>query len=91
MYVELGHPNAPALINKFSIPIIKKPKVERTYLLIPYDEREFAKSLGAIFDGDCKKDGQTITSVGIGIAIYPLETILDLSLEDLNYFAIYES
>jgi hypothetical protein len=54
-YIELDHLNAPALINEFSTPIIKKPKIERTYLSILYDEREFAKSLGAMFDGGCKK------------------------------------
>ncbi len=34
---------------------LSKPKIERTYLSILYDEREFAKSLGAMFDGGCKK------------------------------------
>jgi len=57
-YVDNDNLNADALIQEFSEPIIKKerkPIIERTYLLVPYDARDFAKSLGAKFDGGSKK------------------------------------
>jgi hypothetical protein len=57
-YVEKDNLNADALIEEFSEPLIKKerkPIIERTYLLVPYDARDFAKSLGAKFDGGSKK------------------------------------
>lgn len=57
-YVVKDNLNAPALIEEFSEPLIrkeKKPVIERTYLLVPYDARDFAKSLGARFDGGSKK------------------------------------